>query len=81
MSSVPNLRPAHAQRVVQSIVEGLSVAAISYYIVGLVNDLATGAQAFGWPFSPDTRTAIAIPLVALGVLGLARRLHARIRGS
>lgn len=85
MSSVPNLPPAHAQRVVQSTVEGLSVAAIAYCIVGLVNSLATGAQAFGSPLSPDlspvTTTAIALALVALSVWGLLRRLHARIRGS
>ena len=83
MSSVPNLPPAHAQRVVQFTVEGLSVAAITCYIVGLVNYLATGAQAFGWPLSPDTSPAIAIalPLLALGVWSLLRRLNARIRGS
>jgi uncharacterized membrane-anchored protein len=81
MRSVSNLRTAHAQRVIQSTVEGLSVAAITCYIVDLLNDLVTGALAFGSPLSPVTSTAIAIPLVAPGVWGLLRRLHARIRGS
>lgn len=64
----------------QSTVEGLSVAAITYYIVGLVSYLAKGAQALGWPFSPEATAACAIPLAALGVWLSLRRLHARLLG-
>ncbi len=59
----------------QSTVEGLSVAAITYYIVGLVSYLAKGAQALGWPWSPESTAACAIPLVAFTVWWLLRRLH------
>ena len=62
----------------QSTVEGLSVAAITYYIVGLVSYLAKGAQKLGWPLSAESTAAIAIPLVALGVWWSLRRLHHRI---
>jgi uncharacterized membrane-anchored protein len=62
----------------QATVEGLSVAAITYYIVGLVAYLAKGAQAIGWPFSPEATAACAIPLVALGVWASLRRLHLRV---
>lgn len=62
----------------QSTVEGLSVAAITYYIVGLVSYLAKGAQKLGWPLSAETTAAIAIPLVALAVWWSLRRLHHRI---
>ncbi|HSV53570.1 MAG TPA: DUF3422 domain-containing protein [Burkholderiaceae bacterium] len=62
----------------QSTVEGLSVAAITYYIVGLVSYLAKGAQALGWPWSPETTAACAIPAVALGVWWSLRRLHHRV---
>jgi uncharacterized membrane-anchored protein len=62
----------------QSTVEGLSVAAITYYIVGLVNFLAKGAQGFGWPLSPETSAAAAIPVVAFSVWWLIRRLHRRL---
>ena len=62
----------------QSTVEGLSVAAITYYIVGLVSYLAKGAQAVGWPWSPETSAACAIPVVALGVWWSLRRLHSRV---
>jgi uncharacterized membrane-anchored protein len=62
----------------QSTVEGLSVAAITYYIVGLVSYLAKGAQKLGWPLSPETTAAVAIPVVALGVWWSLRRMHHRM---
>jgi uncharacterized membrane-anchored protein len=65
----------------QATVEGLSVAAITYYIVGLVAYLAKGAEAIGWPFSPEATAACAIPLVALSVWASLRRLHARVMGG
>ena len=64
----------------QATVEGLSVAAITYYIVGLVSYLAKGAGALGWPFSPETTAACAIPFVAAGVWLSIRRLHSRLLG-
>ncbi|MFN7857638.1 MAG: DUF3422 family protein [Acidovorax sp.] len=62
----------------QSTVEGLSVAAITYYIVGLVSYLAKGAEPLGWSFSPESTAAAAIPLVAVGVWWSMRRLHHRV---
>ena len=62
----------------QATVEGLSVAAITYYIVGLVSYLAKGAQAVGWPFASETTAAVAIPVVALGVWWSLRRLHSKV---
>ena len=62
----------------QSTVDGLSVAAITYYIVGLVSYLAKGLTAWGWPLSAETTAAITIPFVALSVWRSIRRLHHRI---
>jgi uncharacterized membrane-anchored protein len=62
----------------QSTVEGLSVAAITYYIVGLVSYLAKGASQLGWPWSPESTAAATIPLVALAVWWSLRRLHHRV---
>jgi uncharacterized membrane-anchored protein len=62
----------------QSTVEGLSVAAITYYIVGLVSYIAKGAQKLGWPLSGEITAAIAIPFVAIGVWWSLRRLHHRV---
>jgi uncharacterized membrane-anchored protein len=62
----------------QATVEGLSVAAITYYIVGLVSYLAKGAHAIGWPWSAESTAACAIPVVALAVWGSLRRLHSKV---
>ncbi len=62
----------------QSTVEGLSVAAITYYIVGLISYLAKGASKLGWPWSAESTAAAAIPLVALGVWWSLRRLHHKV---
>ena len=40
--------------------------------------LAKGAQALGWPFSPESTAATAIPLVALSVWWSLRRLHRQL---
>lgn len=64
-------RRAQLQVRLQETVEGLSVAAITYYIVGLVSYLTKGAEAAGWRLNAALITAISIPvvitLVALGV--------------
>ncbi len=65
----------------QSTVEGLSVAAITYYIVGLVSFLAKGAQGLGWPFGAEATTAFAIPVIGFTVWWLLRRVHRRIVGN
>ncbi len=62
----------------QATVEGLSVAAITYYIVGLVSYLSKGAQHWGWPWSAELTAAAAIPVVAGGVWWSLRRMHRRV---
>jgi len=62
----------------QSTVEGLSVAAITYYIAGLVSYLAKGASKLGWPWSAESTAAVAIPLVGLSVWWSLRRLHHKV---
>lgn len=62
----------------QATVEGLSVAAITYYIVGLISYLAKGGQKLGWPYSPELTAALTIPCVALAVWGSLRRLHHKL---
>ena len=62
----------------QSTVEGLSVAAITYYIVGLISYLSKGAQHWGWPWGPELTAACTIPMVAAGVWWSLRRLHQNV---
>jgi len=65
----------------QATVESLSVAAITYYIVGLVFFLAKGGTAVGWPLSPEVTAAAAIPLVLLAIWYLMRRLRNKAFGK
>ena len=61
-------RRAEAQLRLQQTVEGLSVAAITYYVVGLVGYAAKGVKALGWPVNVDLAMALSIPLIALAAL-------------
>jgi len=70
-------RRQKAQLLLQSAVEGLSVAAVTYYGAGLVGYLAKGAKAVGLPVAPDVAVALCIPLIAIGVWWGIRRLHRR----
>ncbi|MEI7537441.1 MAG: DUF3422 domain-containing protein [Comamonadaceae bacterium] len=68
----------HMQLKLQTTVEGLSVAAITYYIVGLISYLAKAGHSIGWPWSAESTSALAIPLVALTVWWSLRRLHHKV---
>ena len=60
----------------QQTVEGLSIAAISYYVVSLIFYLAKSFKDLGWlPVSPETVTGLAIIPVVLGVWFAMRRVH------
>ena len=65
----------------QSTVEGLSVAAISYYVLGLLGYLLKGAQKIGWPFGVEVSIAVAVPVVVITVWWSLRQLHHRVIGS
>ncbi|KZK82754.1 hypothetical protein PsAD13_02952 [Pseudovibrio sp. Ad13] len=60
----------------QQTVEGLSIAAISYYVISLIGYALKGAKAVGSPLDPAVGMAASVPLV-VGVLWYAlRRLKA-----
>lgn len=64
-------RRARLQLRLQETVEGLSVAAITYYVVGLVGYAAKALRAAGYPIDAELASGIAIPIVAiLAALGL-----------
>lgn len=66
-------RRAEMQVRLQRTVEGLSVAAITYYIVGIIGYLAKGAQAANHAVNAALITGLSVPLVAgLAGLGLWR---------
>lgn len=70
----------HLQLRLQAAVEGLSVAAITYYGAGLVGYLAKGAHAAHWAVPVEVVTALAVPLIAVGAWLGMRRLRRRIEG-
>lgn len=60
----------------QETVEGLSVAAITYYLASLIGYLAKAAKTAGVSaLHPDIAVAVSIPLLALGVYFGVRRLR------
>ncbi|MBX9634071.1 MAG: DUF3422 domain-containing protein [Magnetospirillum sp.] len=75
-------RRAKVQLRLQETVEGLSVVAISYYLLGLVLYAAKGLKGAGLPVDPDVAALIALPVI-LGtvVLGLRRLRHALGHGG
>ena len=62
----------------QTTVEGLSVAAITYYIAGLMHYVAEGLATKGWINDPALATALAVPVIALVVWRITRRLHFKV---
>jgi uncharacterized membrane-anchored protein len=68
-------RRAEAQLRLQQTVEGLSTAAITYYVVGLVGYAAKGLAALGWPLDTEMVMAASIPLVAFAALLGIRHLR------
>jgi uncharacterized membrane-anchored protein len=70
---------AKLQLRLQETVEGLSIAAITYYIVGLAGYAAKGADAAGvLSVDADIVTALAIPVVLLVVAIGVRRVRKSI---
>jgi uncharacterized membrane-anchored protein len=57
-------RRAQLQLRLQSTVEGLSVAAVTYYVVALVGHLASGLEAGGVRLNPEIAAAASVPVVA-----------------
>jgi len=78
-------RRARLQLRLQQTVEGLSVAAITYYVVGLVGYAAKGLKSVGLAVDADLAMGISIPVVAalaaLGVRHIRRTVVRAERGG
>ena len=74
-------RRAKLQLRLQQTVEGLSVAAIVYYVVGLVLYLGKGAKAGGVPLNADLLAAVAVPVVAVAAITALKRARRRIHAA
>jgi len=69
---------ARLQLRLQQTVEGLSVAAICYYVAGLVGYGAKALKAAGVPLNPDLIVGLTIPVVALAVVLAVRKARHHI---
>ena len=74
-------RRARTQLRLQQTVEGLSVAAISYYLVGLIAYAAKAASGAGVKVDPDLVAGLAIPVVVALVWFAVRRLRRAVVGK
>jgi uncharacterized membrane-anchored protein len=62
----------------QSTVEGLSIAAISYYVVSLLLYVAKALQSAGLPLQPEVAVGMMVPLVLWGVWKAVQRIHQKL---
>jgi uncharacterized membrane-anchored protein len=65
----------------QQTVEGLSIAAITYYIAGLLHLVFDGLHARGWPIEPIVATAATLPFIIAGVGFTVWRIRHRHRAD
>jgi uncharacterized membrane-anchored protein len=70
-------RRTQLQLRLQATVEGLSVAAISYYVVGLLGYLLKGLHDAGVLVDVSLATAVSVPAVVLLIWGIVRRIRRR----
>ncbi len=68
-------RRSQIQLMMQHTVEGLSVAAISYYTIGLVKYLFEALYGAGVDFDKNIALGVAVPLVIATVWTATRRIH------
>ncbi|MBI1386320.1 MAG: DUF3422 family protein [Rhizobiales bacterium] len=76
-------RRAQMQLRLQQTVEGLSIAAVSYYVVGLIGYISKGFEGhklLGLTVSASLVTAVSVPVVIAVVWLLLRRATRRFRG-
>ena len=74
-------RGQELQLQLQSTVEGLSIAAISYYVISLALYGTKALKSAGLPLDPEIAVGAMIPLVLWTVWRATRRIHARLKKS
>lgn len=65
----------------QSTVEGLSIAAISYYVISLLLYLGKAGKAAGLPINPEMAAGALIPLVLWAVWRTTKRIHEKLHAE
>ncbi|MBV0932901.1 DUF3422 family protein [Marinobacterium weihaiense] len=68
-------RRSRIQLMMQHTVEGLSVVAISYYLIGLLKYVFEAVYDAGIPIDTSLATGVSVPVVAFSVWLATRRIH------
>jgi uncharacterized membrane-anchored protein len=71
-------RRAKMQLRLQQTVEGLSIAAILYYLAGLIGYLAKAVSALGFNVQPDIAVGASIPIAGVVLILVIRRLRKKV---
>ena len=71
-------RGQEVQLRLQTTVEALSIAAVSYYVISLLLYGVKGLKASGVPVNPEIAVGAAIPLVLWAVWCITRRIHTTV---
>ena len=71
-------RGQEVQLRLQTTVEALSIAAVSYYVISLLLYGVKGLKAAGVPVNPEIAVGAAIPLVLWAVWAITRRIHTTV---
>jgi uncharacterized membrane-anchored protein len=74
-------RGQELQLSLQTTVEGLSIAAISYYVISLVLYGGKALKALGLPINPEMAAGALVPVVLWGVWKATQRIHAKLHAS
>jgi uncharacterized membrane-anchored protein len=65
----------------QSTVEGLSIAAISYYVISLLLYLGKAGKAAGLPINPEMAAGALVPLVLWAVWRTTKKIHEKLHAE
>ncbi|MFP8781306.1 DUF3422 family protein [Hydrogenophaga sp. RWCD_12] len=65
----------------QSTVEGLSIAAISYYVISLILYLGKAGKEIGLPIKPELLAGVMIPLVLWSVWRTTKKIHEKLHAE
>jgi uncharacterized membrane-anchored protein len=74
-------RRAKLQLRLQQTVEGLSIAAIVYYVAGLIGYLAKALRGAGVRIEPDVAVGVSIPVVAVFMVWTVRRMRRKLKAD
>jgi len=74
-------RGQELQLSLQTTVEGLSIAAISYYVISLLLYGGKALKAVGVPINPEMAAGAMVPVVLFGVWKATQRIHAKLNGG